>query len=126
MRSVLPRNFCTGAHIGGQVLTLEGQTCSLRRAFTTRLAASAGCARKPQFPSTWESDRSSVSRNEHTRERCASTRCLRGGGTRRGRAAGRREPKIRRNMQHTPFPGERRTRQKERHERLQARTDRQK
>src|SRR5258708_40234214 len=39
MRSVLPRNFCTSAHIGGQVLTLEGQTCSLRRAFTTNCSS---------------------------------------------------------------------------------------
>ena len=35
MESGLPRYVCTSAHIGGQVLTLEGQTCSLRRAFTT-------------------------------------------------------------------------------------------
>src|SRR5260370_30368970 len=88
------------------------------------LAASAGFTRKHQFPKTWESRRSSVSRKEHTRDRCASTRCLRDGGTIWGRSAGRREPKIGRNMQHTPFPGERQASQKELHERLQARTGR--
>src|SRR5260370_36278462 len=91
---------------------------------TPALAASAGLTRKPQFPNTWESSRSSVSRKEHTRERCASTRCLRDGGTLWGRSAGRREPKIGRNMQHTPFPGEQRASQKELHEQLQARTGR--
>src|SRR3989442_9819169 len=84
------------------------------------LAASAGFTRKPQFPKTWESSRSSVSRKEHTRERCASICCLRGGGAIWGRATGRREPKIGRNMQHTPFPGERQASQKKLHERLQA------
>src|SRR5215472_10791450 len=34
MWSAFPRNLCTSAHIRGQVLTLEGQTCSLRRTFT--------------------------------------------------------------------------------------------
>ena len=35
MWSDFPRNLCTSARIGGQVLTLEGQTCSLGRTFTT-------------------------------------------------------------------------------------------
>src|SRR5258707_14786572 len=52
MRSVLPRNFCTSAHIGGQVLTLEGQTCSLRRAFTTPLGEQSW----EQFSRNWNSD----------------------------------------------------------------------
>ena len=35
MGSSFSRKLCTSAHIGGQVLTLKGQTCSLGRAFTT-------------------------------------------------------------------------------------------
>ncbi len=38
MGSGFSRKICTSAHIGGQVLTWEGQTCSLGRAFTTLLA----------------------------------------------------------------------------------------
>ena len=34
MESSFSKNICTGAHIGGQVLTSEGQTCSLGTAFT--------------------------------------------------------------------------------------------
>src|SRR2546421_5535228 len=34
MRSSFSRKLCTSAHIGGQMLMLEGQTCSLGRAFT--------------------------------------------------------------------------------------------
>ena len=34
MWSDFPRNLCTSARIGGQVLTLEGQSCSHRRTFT--------------------------------------------------------------------------------------------
>jgi hypothetical protein len=37
MWSGLPRFFCPSAHIGGQVLTSEGQTCSLGRTFTSVL-----------------------------------------------------------------------------------------
>ncbi len=43
MRSVLPRNFCPSAHIGGQVLTSEGQTCSLGRTFTNDVAGGITC-----------------------------------------------------------------------------------
>src|SRR5258707_2872016 len=71
---------------------------------TPALAASTGFARNPQFPNTSDSSRSSVRRNENTRDRCASTRCIRGGGTIWGRSAEEREPKIVRDMQHTPFP----------------------
>ncbi len=42
MWSDFPRNLCTSARIGGQVLTLEGQTCSLERTFTSN--------RTPIFP----------------------------------------------------------------------------
>ena len=36
MWSAFPKNFCPSAHIGGQVLTSEGQTRSLGTAFTRR------------------------------------------------------------------------------------------
>src|SRR6266508_431147 len=35
MESSFPRRFCTSAHILGQVLIFQGQTCPLGRAFTT-------------------------------------------------------------------------------------------
>jgi hypothetical protein len=37
MWSDFPRNLCPSAHIGGQLLILEGQTCSLGRTFTTSI-----------------------------------------------------------------------------------------
>ena len=39
MGSGFPRYIRTSAHDSGQVLTFEGQTCSLGRAFTTNVVA---------------------------------------------------------------------------------------
>src|SRR5260370_36067559 len=71
---------------------------------TPALAASTGFARNPQFPNTSDSSRSSVRTKENTRDRCANTRCRGGGGKIWGRSAEEREPKILRDMQHTPLP----------------------
>src|SRR5215472_9375333 len=50
MWSAFPRNLCTSAHIRGQVLTLEGQTCSLRRTFTTTSVTMCGKKRQLSLP----------------------------------------------------------------------------
>src|SRR6266702_4419848 len=66
MRSVLPRNFCPSAHIGGQVLTSEGQTGSLGRTFTTREASDSQMmvrARKAQSTVTTQIDKNRVKRS---------------------------------------------------------------
>ena len=50
MWSGLPRNFYTSAHIGGQVLTSEGQTCSLGRTFTTLICQPEGSEETIRLP----------------------------------------------------------------------------
>ena len=48
-RSSFSRKLCPSAHIGGQVLTLEGQSCSLGRTFTTRLGVLSLVPDSPQW-----------------------------------------------------------------------------
>ena len=50
MGSSFSRKLCTSAHIGGQVLTSEGQTRSLGRTFTTLICQPEGSEETIRLP----------------------------------------------------------------------------